>query len=687
MSARSITLLAGLFALFAGERLLSGYDALRWTADGVGVVLLAACAGLSYRAYRGATDPGRRFALRVVLACLLGAAVGLVLYAGTTTTVTKALGLASEGLRRYRGVVGALWPIAVLASVLPFLALDATLHRNPVVLPVAQVRHVLAAALSAALGTAWVFPADYIAARKNHRFDLTHFRTTEAGTATKNLAAALEAPLNVRIFMPPASEVTDELLGYFRQIEGPNLTVEVMDLAAHPKLARALRVRENGVVAITRGEVVLDEGAQEKPAGERPVTRTIQVGTTLDRAKRTLKKLDGEVQRILLELGQSERKVYLTAGHGEMGWTGTRPPEESLKGLRKLLEALHFDVETLSLAAGLGDAVPDDADLVIVAGPKEAFHPAEIAALRAYLARGGALLLALEPAAARSVARLLDLPAPEAAAGGPADEPASGRSPAARTGGQAPDEPAADRPASGGEPKPAAPAPAADPAKPAPKAGGGDPLGDLLADLGLSLGEGVLAAEGGYVPLYHAKLDRANLVTDRFSIHPSTTVMAEYAGRLLLFTPTSGFLERRDAPTRKVVFTVRSLPIAWADLDGDFELDTDAGEAKRERPIVAAVEPSAAGATPFRAVVAADASFLSDLALGNLGNQQFIHDTINWLIGAEALSGRTESEEDVKIEHTKEDQAKWFYATVLGVPVLVLAGGGLHVRRRRKGSK
>ncbi|RMG95900.1 MAG: hypothetical protein D6705_12605, partial [Deltaproteobacteria bacterium] len=361
MSPISILYLVGLFGLFVGERLLSAYDGWRLVVDLAGIAALAVAGFLAVRTHRGADDPGRRFAARVVMACLLGTATGLVLYAGTTDAVTRALGLSAESLQRYRGIVGALWPIAVFVAAAPLVALDVTLHRNPVVLPLAQVRHVLTAALAGALGVAWIVPVDYIAARKNHRFDLTHFKTTAAGTATKNLAAALEEPLNVRIFMPPASEVTDELLGYFRQIEGPNLTVEVLDLAAHPRLAKALRVRENGVVAITRGDVVLDDEAKAQDPKARPVTRTITVGTTLDRAKRTLKKLDGEVQKILLELGQSERKAYFTAGHGEFGWTGTRPPDESLKGLRKLLEALHFDVETISLTSGLSDAVPDDA--------------------------------------------------------------------------------------------------------------------------------------------------------------------------------------------------------------------------------------------------------------------------------------------------------------------------------------
>ena len=713
MSPAAITYLVGLALVYVGERLLAGHDGWRAAATGLGVLALAAAGGWVLRRMRSASDPGQRLAHRTMLAGLLATAASLVLYAGTTRGVTDAMGLADEALARWRGAVGALWPIATLVGSTVFLVLDRVSVKDPVLLPVARVRHVLAAALAASLGVALVFPVDYIAARKNHRWDLTHFKTTEVGSATRNLAAALDEPLNVRIFLPPASEVADELLGYFRQIEGPNLTVEVMDAAAHPRLARALQIRDNGVVAITRGEV--DAGADAlDPKAPRPVTRTIQVGKDLDQAKRTLKKLDSEVHKILMELGQGERVAYFTAGHGELGWTGTRPPDRSLRAFKQLLKALHFKVETLSLTSGLADAVPEDADLVVVAGPVEPFLPAEVEALRRYLEGGGALLVALEPASlgARAplgkhggLAALAGGEAPLGAKAGADGKGGDDGKGGAKAGADAKDEAKAGTEAKGeakagtdakGEAKAGADAKGAAkagadgapdaPEGAAPAAEGPDPLQEWLATLGVRMGKGVLAAEGGIVPLWHAKRDRLNLVTDRFSIHPSTTTLAEHAGRLLLFTPGSGFWERADAPGRKVIFTARSLALSWADLDGDLELDAGAGEAKRERPIVAAIEPEVEGQS-WRVLAVADATALSDLAIGNLGNQQFLFDGVNWLVGAEALSGTTESEEDVKIEHTKEDQALWFYATVLGVPVLVLALGAIRIRRRRRGGR
>ena len=62
-----------------------------------------------------------------------------------------------------------------------------------------------------------------------------------------------------------------------------------------------------------------------------------------------------------------------------------------------------------------------------------------------------------------------------------------------------------------------------------------------------------------------------------------------------------------------------------------------------------------------------------------------VDDTINWLIGAEAYSGTTESEEDVRIDHTKGTQKWWFYGTVLGVPLGVFLLGAARLRIRRIG--
>jgi hypothetical protein len=262
---------------------------------------------------------------------------------------------------------------------------------------------------------------------------------------------------------------------------------------------------------------------------------------------------------------------------------------------------------------------------VLVLGPEQPFLPAEVDSLERHLDAGGAVLVALEP------------------------EPPTGS----------------------GEPTEDAEQ---------------DPLHAFVARLGLRMGKGMLAAEKGIVAVSRNRQDRLNLATDRFSSHESTSVLSKAGGLLFLFTPTVGHLEEVEEHEANVTVTVRSLTSAWVDLDGNLELDADAGEAKKMRSIAAA--STGGKERPWRALVVADSGLFSDLAMNaNRGNQQFAYDGLNWLIGAEAVSGAVEIEEDAKILHTRETQTIWFYGTVVGVPLLVLGAGVLRLRMRRRGGE
>jgi hypothetical protein len=73
-----------------------------------------------------------------------------------------------------------------------------------------------------------------------------------------------------------------------------------------------------------------------------------------------------------------------------------------------------------------------------------------------------------------------------------------------------------------------------------------------------------------------------------------------------------------------------------------------------------------------------------------VGNQVLFLDAVRWLGGEESFAGEPSSEEDVRIEHTKQKDLIWFYATIFGAPALI---GGLgfwysrRARRRRGGGR
>ncbi len=92
--------------------------------------------------------------------------------------------------------------------------------------------------------------------------------------------------------------------------------------------------------------------------------------------------------------------------------------------------------------------------------------------------------------------------------------------------------------------------------------------------------------------------------------------------------------------------------------------------------------------TDFRMLVMGDATWASDLVLPlSKGNQEFLRDGIAWLVDEPSQGGSVNDEEDVKIRHTKSDDAWMFYGTTLLFPVVLLGSGLVRVRARRKGGR
>lgn len=92
---------------------------------------------------------------------------------------------------------------------------------------------------------------------------------------------------------------------------------------------------------------------------------------------------ESAVTAAILDVIQAKpQKIYLTLGHGEMRLDDVSP-QEGLTELKQALRERNFDPEELNLT--VGGSVPDDAALVVVAGPQLPFQPYEVDKLRTYL--------------------------------------------------------------------------------------------------------------------------------------------------------------------------------------------------------------------------------------------------------------------------------------------------------------
>ncbi|MHC4471693.1 MAG: GldG family protein [Planctomycetota bacterium] len=95
----------------------------------------------------------------------------------------------------------------------------------------------------------------------------------------------------------------------------------------------------------------------------------------------------------IVDVIHEKKKVYVLKGHGERPLYGGQEP--SLNEASELIRKLALEVETLSLAEQ--GKMPDDADLLIIPGPRTPLLPEERDRIMSYLDRGGSMILALDP--------------------------------------------------------------------------------------------------------------------------------------------------------------------------------------------------------------------------------------------------------------------------------------------------
>lgn len=98
-----------------------------------------------------------------------------------------------------------------------------------------------------------------------------------------------------------------------------------------------------------------------------------------------------------------KRTVYFLKGHGEADLTSS--DRTGLSNVKGEIEKANYQVKDLLLARE--PQVPDDAAVLVVAGPKKELAAAELASVKAYLVKGGKVCLLLDPYTAPDLVRFV----------------------------------------------------------------------------------------------------------------------------------------------------------------------------------------------------------------------------------------------------------------------------------------
>jgi ABC-type uncharacterized transport system involved in gliding motility auxiliary subunit len=229
-----------------------------------------------------------------------------------------------------------------------------------------QARYGTLAAFSIFIALGILVAVNYIGKRENKRWDFTASKQFSLSDQSRNYVSKLDAPLAVHVFDKDLNfqQHRDRLKEY--EYNSKQVKVEYTDPDKNPAAAQQAKVEQYGTIIFDY------KGRSER----------ITADTEQDITNAIIKVVSGQ-----------QKKVYFTDGHGEKDTTSSERD-----GYNTIVQALgreNYTTDKLVLAQK--GAVPDDATVVVVAGPKTDFFPQEIDALKAYLAKNGKLLLLLDP--------------------------------------------------------------------------------------------------------------------------------------------------------------------------------------------------------------------------------------------------------------------------------------------------
>jgi ABC-type uncharacterized transport system involved in gliding motility auxiliary subunit len=225
--------------------------------------------------------------------------------------------------------------------------------------------------VSVILVVAVVVGLNYIGQKHPKRFDMTAAGRFTLAPQTVQVLGKLKNNVEIKAFFQGGENApSKELLTEYRTASS-RIRYEFIDPDKHPESAKYYNVTTYGTVIVLYGDKT--EKIENRLGGIR----------------------EEDLTNAIIRVGRSvAKKVYFVQGHGEKDVTDAE--QTGYSEVKKKLEEQGYKVESLNLASQ--GKVPDDAKVIVLAGPTTAPFPQELQLINDFLnQKNGGLLLMVDP--------------------------------------------------------------------------------------------------------------------------------------------------------------------------------------------------------------------------------------------------------------------------------------------------
>ena len=213
---------------------------------------------------------------------------------------------------------------------------------------------------------------NYLSYRYNVRWDITKAKQHTLAESTTTIINDLKQEVRIVAFYVgiPPMYLADLFKEYERRSEG-RIKTEIID----PIVQIGYAAQFGSVISGKERKVIVLSGSERKD---------------IDFTNQPLR--EEQLTNAIIQVARDKRIVYFLTGHGE--YDVFDEGDNGLSILKRILNANNVEIKTVML--GIKEGIPDDCDVLIIAGPRNPLTEEEEEIIKVYLEKGGNAFFLIE---------------------------------------------------------------------------------------------------------------------------------------------------------------------------------------------------------------------------------------------------------------------------------------------------